>query len=80
MVLMVMLRTIDLLCLAERLKVGFQMWLIVMWRHMLIGALGDPNEVLNPQIHVAIFDHLVELGYIFIKVIKRKGFEVPYSC
>ena len=51
---------------------------VVMWRHMLIGALGDPNEVRNPQIHVAIFDYLVELGYIFIKVIKHKGFQVPF--
>ena len=49
-----------------------------MWRHMLIGALGDPKEVRNPQIHVAIFDYLVELGYIFIKVIKRKGFQVSF--
>ena len=38
---------------------------VVMWRHMLIGALGDPNEVRNPQIHVAIFDYLVELLYIY---------------
>ena len=51
---------------------------VVMWRHMFIGALGDPNEVRNPQIHVAIFDYLVELGYIFIKVIKHKGFQVPF--
>ena len=32
---------------------------VVMWRHMLIGALGDPNEFRNPQIHAAIFDYLV---------------------
>jgi hypothetical protein len=51
---------------------------VVMWRHMLIGALGDPNEVRNPQIHAAIFDYLVELGSIFIKVIKRKGFQVSF--
>lgn len=40
---------------------------VVMWRRML-GALGDPNEVRNPQIHAAIFDYLVELGSILIKV------------
>lgn len=40
---------------------------VVMWRRML-GALGDPNEVRNPQIHAAIFDYLVELGSVLIKV------------
>ena len=49
----------------------FQGWLpdvaVIMWRRML-GALGDPNEVRNPQIHAAIFDYLVELGSILIKV------------
>lgn len=43
---------------------------VVMWRRML-GALGDPNEVRNPQIHAAIFDYLVELGSILIKVKKK---------
>ena len=51
---------------------------VVMWRYMLIGALGDPNEVRNPQIHAAIFDYLVELGSILIKVIKRKVFQVSH--
>ena len=51
---------------------------VVIWRHMLIGALGDPNEVSNPQIHAAIFDYLVELGSILIKVIKRKVFQVSF--
>lgn len=41
---------------------------VVMWRRML-GALGDPNEVRNPHIHAAIFDYLVELGSILIKVV-----------
>ena len=50
---------------------------VVMWRRML-GALGDPNEVRNPQIHAAIFDYLVELGSILIKVIKRKVFQVSF--
>ena len=45
---------------------------------MLIGALGDPNELRNPQIHAAIFDYLVELGSILIKVIKRKVFQVSF--
>jgi hypothetical protein len=27
---------------------------VAMWRSMLIGALGDPNEVRNPQIHATI--------------------------
>ena len=40
---------------------------VIMWRRML-GALGDPNEVHNPQIHAAIFDYLVELGSVLIKV------------
>ena len=48
-----------------------------MWRRML-GALGDPNEVRNPQIHAAIFDYLVELGSILIKVIKRQVFQVSF--
>ena len=50
---------------------------VVMWRRMLIGALGDPNEVRNPQIHAAIFYYLVELGSILIKVIKHKRFQDP---
>lgn len=45
---------------------------VVMWRRML-GALGDPNEVRNPHIHAAIFDYLVELGCILIKVITCKS-------
>ena len=40
---------------------------VIMWRRML-GALGDPNEVKNPQIHAAMFDYLVELGSVLIKV------------
>lgn len=44
---------------------------VVMWRRML-GALGDPNEVRSPQIHAAIFDYLVELGTILIKVTKQE--------
>jgi len=40
---------------------------VIMWRRML-GALGDPNEVQNPLIHAAIFDYLVELGSVLIKV------------
>ncbi|XP_046445727.1 ral GTPase-activating protein subunit alpha-1-like isoform X1 [Daphnia pulex] len=45
---------------------------VVMWRRML-GALGDPNEVRNPQIHAAIFDYLVELGSILIKIRQNQG-------
>lgn len=45
---------------------------VVMWRRML-GALGDPNEVRNPHIHAAIFDYLVELGCILIKIRQNQG-------
>jgi len=40
---------------------------VIMWRRML-GALGDPNQVRSPQIHAAIFEYLVELGAVLIKV------------
>ena len=40
---------------------------VIMWRRML-GALGDPNRVRDPHIHASIFEYLVELGAILIKV------------
>lgn len=40
---------------------------VVMWRRML-GSLGDPNQVRHPHIHAAIFDYLVELGSVLVKV------------
>jgi len=45
---------------------------VIMWRRML-GALGDPNEVKNPQIHAAMFDYLVELGSVLIKLRQNQG-------
>ena len=51
---------------------------VIMWRRML-GALGDPNQVSSPQIHAAIFEYLVELGSVLVKIRQNQGVSADNS-
>jgi len=40
---------------------------VVLWRRML-GALGDVNRLVHPNLHVQVFEHLIELSQTLLKV------------
>lgn len=40
---------------------------VVLWRRML-SALGDINNIQNPVLHSQVFDYLVQLSHMLIKV------------
>jgi hypothetical protein len=40
---------------------------VVLWRRML-GALGDVNRLVHPNLHVQVFEYLIELSQTLLKV------------
>lgn len=40
---------------------------VVLWRRML-GALGDVNRLVHPNLHVQVFEYLIELSKTLLKV------------
>lgn len=40
---------------------------IVLWKRML-GALGNVNEISDPNLHAQVFHHLIEFSNTLIKV------------